>query len=814
MFDKGVMRKNKPLLLVLFFLLLLPGCSPFVDNDQITTNQGTVELSSQTLVSQSFVPRFAGLRGIQVKVSPLESGDGVISARMIDESQGLSINSDNTFRINDIQQGTVISFIFHPQPDLQYTRFQVEISVRGAGTVSLVTGEKDSYLDGILSVNSETTDTQLFFRLNYDKILLIKGLISEFFLTAIRLLGALALFVIPGWALLLVLWPRSEDFPFLERGAIAIGLSVALYPTIILWTSKLGLRLGPGYAWLPMGVASLAILWVNRRKLNRVWVQNALQKKNLPDSEARNRFHNVDLLVVFVMFLVILVRFWVIRGLAGPLWGDSYQHTMMATLIVQNGGLFDSWLPYVPLSSFTYHFGFHSAVAVFHWLSGMEVMDATLWVGQLMNCFAVFSLYALIKQLEPEKKWAGLVAILIAGLALIFPIFLVNWGRFTQLTGQVVLPTTLIFLIGLVRTEKFDWKLILLTALSLAGLALTHYRVLLLGALLIPVIFIFNLKKETFKVHFWALAASGVLAFLMFLPWFLHVFQGGYDEIVISQLSATTGQPILKTYFNAFSHYYPDWVWLTCLIATLYGVTKKKVSIILVLIWAVMLFLILNPAWVGLPGDGVIDDLSIYIIFYIPITGIISIFIADIIDLLDRKIGKTIEPVVVVIVVIFSLVGINNQRKTVDQHRYAYLTWPDRYAMRWIRESVPQESKILVNFEYSYGKSLISGIDSGWWIPYLASRGTNLPPLIFGSEQSFGGNYYAEVMELGAYITEESLTDPSVVQHFLELGYEYVFIGRHPLRSAYPFQAELETSDYYDLVYDVDGVKLLKLIHP
>ncbi|MFN2280805.1 MAG: hypothetical protein ACK2TZ_03005, partial [Anaerolineales bacterium] len=73
------------------------------------------------------------------------------------------------------------------------------------------------------------------------------------------------------------------------------------------------------------------------------------------------------LALLFTIALIIAVRFWVIRSLDAPMWGDSYQHTMIAQLIVDHGGLFDSWQPYAEMTTFTYHFGFHSLVAVFHW---------------------------------------------------------------------------------------------------------------------------------------------------------------------------------------------------------------------------------------------------------------------------------------------------------------------------------------------------------------------------------------------------------------------------------------------------------------
>ncbi len=65
---------------------------------------------------------------------------------------------------------------------------------------------------------------------------------------------------------------------------------------------------------------------------------------------------------------------------------------MIAQLLVDHGGLFTSWQPYAEMTTFTYHFGFHSAVAVFDWLTHMEIPKAVLWAGQILNILAVIVL--------------------------------------------------------------------------------------------------------------------------------------------------------------------------------------------------------------------------------------------------------------------------------------------------------------------------------------------------------------------------------------------------------------------------------------
>ena len=51
--------------------------------------------------------------------------------------------------------------------------------------------------------------------------------------------------------------------------------------------------------------------------------------------------------------------------------------------------MFSSWQPYAALQTFTYHFGFHTFVAFYTWLTGSPIFAAVLAAGQLMNLLAV-----------------------------------------------------------------------------------------------------------------------------------------------------------------------------------------------------------------------------------------------------------------------------------------------------------------------------------------------------------------------------------------------------------------------------------------
>ncbi|MBN1920432.1 MAG: DUF1616 domain-containing protein, partial [Anaerolineae bacterium] len=162
---------------------------------------------------------------------------------------------------------------------------------------------------------------------------------------------ALLLYVLPGWALLAWLWPASS-LSWVERLALSVGVSLALYPLLLLWTDAAGLHLGPLYAWLPVLLGGALLAWRYRR-----WRPRCGRDRLLRWWSSSARWP--DIVMVLALLLVFGVRLVVVRTLEASIWDDAYQHTLITQLLVNNGGLFESWEPYAPYSTLTVHVGFH-----------------------------------------------------------------------------------------------------------------------------------------------------------------------------------------------------------------------------------------------------------------------------------------------------------------------------------------------------------------------------------------------------------------------------------------------------------------------
>ena len=247
------------------------------------------------------------------------------------------------------------------------------------------------------------------------------------------------------------------------------------------------------------------------------------------------------------------------------MWGDSYHHTLISQLLVDHKGLFNNWEPYADLRTFTYHFGFHTAVALFHWTTGFDLPQACLWTGQVLNSLAVIALIPLALK-AGVNRWAGVGALLVAGLLSPMPMFYINWGRYTQLAGQVILPAVVFVVWTIMESKQTKWPVYLLASLALAGLGLTHYRVLVFAVLFLLALILMagswdNLRRIVFRIVLITLG-SGIL----FLPWFRHIFSGRILDIFSSQL--TTPPQQLSEWareYNAIGDlltYLPLYLWL------------------------------------------------------------------------------------------------------------------------------------------------------------------------------------------------------------------------------------------------------------
>src|SRR5262245_35857058 len=177
--------------------------------------------------------------------------------------------------------------------------------------------------------------------------------------------SAAALCVVPGLALLRLLWPDAA-LAWPERLAVAWGVGAALPPLLLSLAHVAGLPWGrwATSAYLLLALALLILLAARRAAPASGQRGRAAVERVTP----RHGF-----LFLGLLLLALLARLYTSRDLLAGANVDNHHHTLIVQLLVDHGGLFTSWEPYAPLATFTYHYGFHANVAFFHWLTGIPV---------------------------------------------------------------------------------------------------------------------------------------------------------------------------------------------------------------------------------------------------------------------------------------------------------------------------------------------------------------------------------------------------------------------------------------------------------
>ena len=435
------------------------------------------------------------------------------------------------------------------------------------------------------------------------------------------------LFVIPGWAILVLLYPNHSGLRWPEKLGLSAGISLSIIPILYLWSHTIGWQPGKAIAWLLPIFSIIILAWFYILMRRKEYINQGANQSNRKLRFIPSKWIWHDLIYIALALTILLARFLAIRDMEIPLWGDSLQHTMMAQLLVDHGGLFSSWLPYAQMESFTYHFGFHIAAAAFHWISHLSVIQSVLVTGQFINFLAILSLYPLSVRIT-RNPWAGLISMAITGLLFPMPMSYLNWGRYTQLAGLVILPVAAFLIMHVMEARSFSWRETSLVWTTLAGLALTHYRVLIFALMIFPVYIFYSIigKRflETIKRTGWI--ALGTI--LITLPWLINVTSGKLDLIAKSQLTTPASQlsDVARQAFGigALTQYLPAWAWICSLVFVIWGLWKRDKGIAIITIWWLLILLVANPQWLHLPGAGIITSFAVFISTYLPVSIILS----------------------------------------------------------------------------------------------------------------------------------------------------------------------------------------------
>jgi hypothetical protein len=677
-----------------------------------------------------------------------------------------------------------------------------------------------------------------------------------------------ALLILPGLAILALAGGGARAgigraAPLADRGVqlgLAAGLGLALQPLIYLWAHLLGLPLSRWF-WLVLLAASVAVLFWRVRVLRRAGSGDAeISAESEVDPSA---LHPAHALLAAILVATLLSRWWAARDLLVPSWGDSVHHTMIVRLFTLHQGLVDNWLPLVPLSTFTYHFGFHSGVASLVAVAGIAEAQAVIVAGQVLMVLQVLTAYALVAGIT-GRPWAGIGAALAAAGLATMPAYYINWGRYTQLAGQVILPVALLGTVwarwsdvpeadfGTGRSPAADsgagkspaadsragqppppdplpqkgWGSGRFgpPAIMVGGLALTHYIVtafFVLGCLAWLIAGAGPWTRAGWRPRVGAalgMVVVGAAAALLILPWIPQFAAGPLGGAAVALTTTRVSDPNVYGVAAPWATWNADAIgqnvgWglvIATGVGLVWGIVRRERTVAFGAVWIGLLILAAYPSLLGLPVTGVLKDAVVALGLYIPAGVIVGGALGDWVASWDHRVPvqrSQVRARVLAFAILFLALGLAWRDRGVVALENALVQPGDLRAMAWLRANTPPDAVFLVSSFPAFGETVLAGDDAGWWLPLLGDgRRSTLPPITYGIERSVEPDYRTRVNRL-AELWRADLDTPETRAALAEAGVTHAYVG---VTGKALDRAKLAASPHWEGVYDEEGVAIFR----
>lgn len=545
---------------------------------------------------------------------------------------------------------------------------------------------------------------------------------------------ALALLLLPGMALLRLCVPR-RSLGVVCRLCLAPGLTIALAVLLFTWCNLLSLQLGALSSWLLVAGALLVLLF-----FSPVFPSSPddSDSKN-PQGTGSDWLAGTALLVTLVVLLI--VRFKSTWGWCVPPGFDTAQHTIIVQLLLDHHGLFQSWAPYNDAETFTYHFGFHSVVAFFAWISGLDAASSVLIMARLMAASAAAALFALVR-LWTRSAWGGVFAVLSLQLYLRnFYAFDIA-GRWTLLAGLPVITAALVLWCLYLQSANLreEVGLGVLCALITGGLVLAQYKSAIIFAILAASLVCGQLLARFLRARDnrlrvtlqMTLRVAAVIGLALFLaaPRLYHVMEArtGHHlkRLVLESRPAaanTFEQPTLnRTGMLRFGFVNRRDTVLSgiALLGALFVVTRRRQALWFLVGWGIVC-VVMNPALIGIDRIGLIDEEHWRYSIHTAFAAMVGLAVGLVCEASGKTSSSFLSWSLLGAVIGLGLWDAVRQPALPDICRYVLPA--DLRLSRWIEQNVPNGEMIAGRVVFEHGLDL--GRDAANWLPYFTRHQTN-----------------------------------------------------------------------------------------
>jgi hypothetical protein len=662
--------------------------------------------------------------------------------------------------------------------------------------------------------------------------------------TLLHVLIALAVLVLPGTAIYMLarrFFAREPDDEPLLGWIAGAGLSIALWPLFLLYLTLAG---GGFSWWLVWGVLAIsaAVVVLASRGITR------------PAALGEGQPVAVTLLLAVVTLTALAFRLSDIQGISVPMFGDSLHHTLVTRMISVSGEVPSGYQPYVPVDTFTYHFGFHTLAAVLGIAVGLDAPGAVLVMGQVLIAAAVPAAY-FMNRLLFSSRLAGLGAAIIVGFVSIMPAYYVNWGRYTQLAGHVLVAIA-IGLTARLMSRGFRRGDIALVAICVGGLVVVHYRVLIFYGLFGLALGAWQLVSRRYAptdlFAGWARGLAAVLIGLILAGAWIINLAVNYFPVLAGRLRSVTPD-YLAQYNN------PDTVrvFAGLLLPTL-AVIGLVLGIVTLVLGRGRVLLTTGPVIEPRPGDsavtlavwsallvgslfvvpGAIGSYAVAISIYIPLAALGGYGVGYGLGWIQERTGlPEAAPASLMLTLGVGAMLFMGSWHVSDPAQFQYVQEADRRAFDWVRANTGPDDRFLISSEFSYLGRNVTGTDGGMWLPLLADRVTSLPVLSAWVEHSPFPDFFPDTRKLAAYTqpigapgeagdslqvnlasagvipAPARMSDAVVLETMRKLGITHVYSGAQEGKSKSRLDVEAMRGDprHYELVYFDGGVYVFRV---
>ncbi|MCU0456821.1 MAG: DUF1616 domain-containing protein, partial [Bacteroidales bacterium] len=214
-----------------------------------------------------------------------------------------------------------------PQDDPPGQSYYVTLETTGL-PIKVHGRSEDAYIAGSTTINGSEIFADLAFRMSYDyESQSFFNDLQSWVTNARYLIPLIVTIFFPGWAILELSGIR-RNYSVCEQVALSLGLSLAFFPLLFLWSSVFKLPLSRNSVLWILGILTIAIIL--RFAFRKLRLIKSGDIRQLIHIDLIDFFHSREIAIFITLTIIIMgsfmVRLAMVRDLATPPWVDSVHH--------------------------------------------------------------------------------------------------------------------------------------------------------------------------------------------------------------------------------------------------------------------------------------------------------------------------------------------------------------------------------------------------------------------------------------------------------------------------------------------------------